>query len=292
MQNRHRDVKNRRYAAMRKMIEDDDDPYFSEKDMMGRQPLLYEQLVGQYLTDTEKKQRDNFDPDIEFSGVLLDGIAKRHLDELRQKQLQEEEEEAAAVQINDAGEEDEDSSASEGKEIDYHDAHEDGIIDDQYYPQTPPSFKQHWGDFEDDSCTIGTGTAIRSSVPSCSRPTSAPLVEQNIIKQSGTVPKETKQIYVTADEKELLREEFIGIMQANFLSGKDKDFDYSTVDDNADYDNIDLQAQDEEDKYFDADDDEEINRSPISAPDSPNRPSNETSEDELDKYMNRINENK
>lgn len=295
LHNRHRDVKNRRYAAMRKMIEDDDDPYFSEQDMMGRQPLLYEQLVGQYLTDTEKKQRDNFDPDIEFSGVLLDGIAKRHLDELRQKQLKEEEEEAE-VQIDDASEEDEDSSASEGKEIDYHDAHGDGIIDDQYYPQTPPSFKQHWGDFEDDTCTIGTGTAVLSSGPSCSRPTIDPHhFEQSTIKQLGTVPKEIKQIYVTADEKELLREEFIGIMQANFLSGKDKDFDYSTVDDNADYDNIDLQAQDDEDKYFDADDDDddEINRCPIPAPDSPlDRPSNETSEDELDKYMNRLNENK
>lgn len=284
--NRQRDVKNRRYAAMRKMIEDDDDSYFSEQDMMGRQPLLYEQLVGQYLTDTEKKQRDNFDPDIEFSGVLLDGIAKRHLDELRQKQQQEEEEEAV-VRIDDAGEEDEDSSTSEGKEINYHDAHEDGIIDDQYYPQTPPSFKQHWGDFEDDSCTIGTGTAILSSGPSCSRPTSGTHVEQNTIKQLGTIPKEIKQIYVTADEKELLREEFIGIMQANFLSGKDKDFDYSTVDDNADYDNIDLQAQDEEDKYFDADDDE-INESRTPS----TRPSNETGEDELDKYMNQLNENK
>lgn len=292
LHNRQRDVKNRRYAAMRKMIENDDDPYFSEQDMMGRQPLLYEQLVGQYLTDTEKKQRDNFDPDIEFSGVLLDGIAKRHLDELRQKQLQEEEEETA-VRIDDAGEEDEDSSASEGKEIDYLDAHEGGIIDDQYYPQTPPSFKQHWGDFEDDSCTIGTGTAVLSGVPSCSRATIAPHVEQNTIKHSVSIPREIKQIYVTADEKELLREEFIGIMQANFLSGKDKDFDYSTVDDNADYDNIDLQAQDEEDKYFDADDDDEINRSPIPDPDSPlNRPSNETSEDELDNYMNRLNENK
>ncbi|KAJ8929411.1 hypothetical protein NQ314_017900 [Rhamnusium bicolor] len=46
-------VKNRRYAALLQMVEDD--TYFSEIEMMKRNPLLYEQLVGQYLTEEEKK---------------------------------------------------------------------------------------------------------------------------------------------------------------------------------------------------------------------------------------------
>jgi hypothetical protein len=40
-------------------------------------------------------------------------------------------------------------------------------------------------------------------------------------------------------------------MQARFLRGDDDDFDYTKVDDNAEYDNRTLEDQDAEDKYFD-----------------------------------------
>jgi hypothetical protein len=35
--------------------------YFSEKEMKQRNPLLYEQLVGQYLTKKEVEDRKNAD---------------------------------------------------------------------------------------------------------------------------------------------------------------------------------------------------------------------------------------
>lgn len=35
--------------------------YFSEKEMKQRNPLLYEQLVGQYLTEEEIEDRKNAD---------------------------------------------------------------------------------------------------------------------------------------------------------------------------------------------------------------------------------------
>jgi hypothetical protein len=35
--------------------------YFSEKEMKQRNPLLYEQLVGQYLTKKEAEDRKNAD---------------------------------------------------------------------------------------------------------------------------------------------------------------------------------------------------------------------------------------
>lgn len=46
-------------------------------------------------------------------------------------------------------------------------------------------------------------------------------------------------------------------MHQRFLDGKDKDFNYSEVDDNPDYDNLDIVSRDAEDKYFDEDDEEE-----------------------------------
>jgi len=55
-------------------------------------------------------------------------------------------------------------------------------------------------------------------------------------------------------EKALLRAEFESTMHRSFLEGRDKDFDYSTVDDDSRYDNILLQERDEQDRYFDSDD--------------------------------------
>ena len=44
-------------------------------------------------------------------------------------------------------------------------------------------------------------------------------------------------------------------MYRQFMEGKDKEFDYSTVDENSRYDNLVIQERDEEDRYFDADED-------------------------------------
>ncbi|CAD5121416.1 DgyrCDS9936 [Dimorphilus gyrociliatus] len=43
--------KNRRYIALQRLIKEGD--YFSEEEMKSRAPRLYEELIGQYLTDNE-----------------------------------------------------------------------------------------------------------------------------------------------------------------------------------------------------------------------------------------------
>ncbi|KAM3911997.1 coiled-coil domain-containing protein 97 [Leptodactylus fuscus] len=63
---------------------------------------------------------------------------------------------------------------------------------------------------------------------------------------------------VDDEERALMREEFISRMHQRFLDGKDRDFDYSEVDDNPDFDNLDIVNRDEEERYFDDDDDEGI----------------------------------
>lgn len=99
-------VKNRRYEALKEMIQEDS--YFSEIEMMKRNPLLYEQLVGQYLTEDEKAERDkiNIDEEATLVKVLIEGI-ERDDAQLKRKKQQEFEDE---VKEEDE-EEDEDSDS-------------------------------------------------------------------------------------------------------------------------------------------------------------------------------------
>lgn len=223
-------IKNRRYEAMKKMIKDGS--YFGEVEMMIREPFLYEQLVGQYLTVNERLARDRLEGDAPFSQVLLAGIEKDQIEELRKKQESEllmvDEDTQEAVQFNENN-------------------------DDQF-PTVPSSFKQQWGEFEEDT--------------------------------TPTVSNKVKPDYCNLAEKELLREEFIGIMYSKFLSGSDKDFDYKSVDENYEFDNLTEISQDEEAKYFDSEEIEIDDKTPenyvVKAEDE--------SEDELDVYMRQLND--
>lgn len=101
------DVKNRRYDALKKMIADGSS-YFSEDEMRQRNPYLYEQLVGQYLSPEERKEREA--PDLEnitFVNLLLMKISKDETKELRTKQENEEN-----------GVENDSSESSEENEVD------------------------------------------------------------------------------------------------------------------------------------------------------------------------------
>ncbi|KAI7906300.1 coiled-coil domain-containing protein-domain-containing protein [Cokeromyces recurvatus] len=53
--------------------------------------------------------------------------------------------------------------------------------------------------------------------------------------------------------RERKRQELIRLLEEQFLAGKDNDFNYSEVDYNEDYDNLQQQEQDIHDKYFDED---------------------------------------
>lgn len=67
-------IKNRRYEAMKELTSQGE--YFSEEEMKFREPYLYEQMVGQYLT--EKEIQGKIDKsDLTFSSILL-----KHIDQL------------------------------------------------------------------------------------------------------------------------------------------------------------------------------------------------------------------
>ena len=69
-------VKNRRYEAMKELISQGD--YFSEDEMKFREPYLYDQMVGQYLTDDEIQAKVD-KSDLTFSNILL-----KHIDILNE----------------------------------------------------------------------------------------------------------------------------------------------------------------------------------------------------------------
>ena len=54
-----------------------------------------------------------------------------------------------------------------------------------------------------------------------------------------------------------MRDEFTRLMHQSFLDGRDTEFDYSTVDNDESYDDLDAMERDRQDKYFDDDDDDD-----------------------------------
>ena len=61
-------VKNRRYEAMKQLISEGD--YFSEEEMKFREPYLYDQMIGQFMTDEEIQAKVD-KSDLRFSSILI-----------------------------------------------------------------------------------------------------------------------------------------------------------------------------------------------------------------------------
>ncbi|XP_062596918.1 coiled-coil domain-containing protein 97-like [Saccostrea cucullata] len=165
-------VKNRRYEAMKKLEHDGE--YFSEEEMKYRDPFLYEQLIGQFITE-EEAQKMIDKSDLRFSTILL-----KHMDNMEEKELYKMEKEREECQVE------EEDTSDEEEEI------------------------------EDD----------------------------------------TEEI--SEEKRQDLRAEFTRIMKERFMAGEDRHFDYSSVDHNADYDDLDLLDRDEEEKYFNTEEDDSV----------------------------------
>lgn len=178
----HTRVRNKRYAALQQLIRGGE--YFSDEQMRSRDPLLYEQYIGQYLSDEELQVLGSckLEASCPLSGVLLDSYQEQVIQ--RRLQIQQEQEEAC-------GEEDEE---------------DDSDVDE------------------------AEATALDSEMEECA---------------------------LDEEEKALLREEFTSRMYQRFLDGKDRDFNYSEVDENPDFDNLDIVSRDEEERYFDGEDPED-----------------------------------
>lgn len=260
---REKDVKNRRYDALKRLVEEDF--YFTETEMMKRNPLLYNQLVGQYMSDEEKKVRDNVDTkNITFVNLLLETIDR---DSTRKKQKQQQDDEDCAMEEDIDDEEEEYNSEEETKGNKFQVAKK--VESDSWDEEEIPDNTVKWGE-----------------IPSTSKDDSPPRFLKNlrnIFTDEETKPKDI--VMITANERKVLKEEFISIMYQSFLDGKDAEFDYTTVDDNEEYDNLQIKSNDAEETYFDSETPEDI-------PPDDERMTSEAnaSDDELDVFMDRLNQ--
>ncbi|XP_031819751.1 coiled-coil domain-containing protein 97 isoform X2 [Sarcophilus harrisii] len=171
-------LRNRRYAALQELIRGGE--YFSDEQMRARDPLLYEQYIGQYLSEEELAARSP-KPLAPDGCPLADLLLQSYQEGVLQRRLLQQQEEEDACLEEDEDEEEEDEE-------------------------------------EEENC--GPGQEEEAWVPD-------------------------------SEEKVILREEFTSRMHQRFLDGKDGDFDYSKVDDNPEFDNLDIVTRDEEERYFD-----------------------------------------
>lgn len=202
--------------------------------MKTRDPLLFEQLIGQYQSRDEKVARRRPNPQTDtLVDVLLEGIENDQNTEVV-KQQREQEEQMLGIDDDTRG-----SGVTPESSDDEEDKH------------------KHWGNFEEPEA--GTSSTTQTSKKR-KRPANL----------------------ITAGERDLLREEYLGVMYNNFLRGLDSEFfDYSTVDNNEDYDETLEADQDCEDKYF--------NEEESQSSQSEHQLMHE-SEDELDVYMKHLEE--
>lgn len=153
----HKRIRNRRFKALHKLKADTD--YFSDKQMMYRNPLLYEQLVGQYLTDEEIKARDTTDNDSSLLNIILETVDRNNLQEMKNRQCMLE-----GLTIEDALITPEVSTAKENL-----------------------SNEKHWGEFDEPDTIVTFKPEIR------------------------------QEALINANERNLLREEFLQEMYSSFI---------------------------------------------------------------------------
>ncbi|KHJ41943.1 hypothetical protein D918_07994 [Trichuris suis] len=79
---------------------------------------------------------------------------------------------------------------------------------------------------------------------------------QKMLNRNNSTDDEDSEDRLKEDEKEQSREDFVRIMHERFLSGAD-DFDYREVDEDPQYDALDLIEVDEQERYFASSDKEE-----------------------------------
>lgn len=164
-------VKNRRYKALLQMMSIGDE-YFTEEAMKARDPLLYEEMIGQYLTKEERclKAEDAMSKD-EF---VLSNFLMKHIEQIQENNL--------------------------------------------YYN-------------------------LKDKAEECYEEMDSDTEEE--------IESDDDNSNITKAEKKHFQVEFLQIMQERFLDGKDTDYDYSSIDNNDNYDDLDEEGKDEEEKYFD-----------------------------------------
>lgn len=105
-------IRNRRYECLQRLMKNSD--YFSEENMRKRCPLLYEEYIGQYLTEEEKLERDR--AEMRSDPCLSELIMNRQEKEMNDWLLAyQRDQEACAKEEQEDSDLESDSSTDKGK---------------------------------------------------------------------------------------------------------------------------------------------------------------------------------
>ncbi|XP_075225481.1 uncharacterized protein LOC142326721 [Lycorma delicatula] len=270
-------VRNRRFEALKKLVSEGS--YFSEYEMKKRNPLLYEQLVGRFLTEEEEKERTGIDTtNITFVNLLLEQYDRDQMKKLKKRQEEDEDN----VSVEEEEEEEETDNESDEDQMNVDSYEEESDIDDDDCDGHKKQIKskisgnsknkkkqidcmdEDSNDFyeKDINKTLWgeemTEKSQPRSFPSPSNNTNKNKINgiEEVVKKHKDKKKDSEGVEeceLSEEERNLLMEEFRSSMFNSFLEGKDADFDYSEVDQNSEYDDLDMRDQDEQDKYFNSD---------------------------------------
>ena len=107
-------IRNRRYEALKKL--EREGKFFSDDEMKARDPLMFEQLIGQYQTDEERNKPIDT-ADLRFSSILTNFIDEQEIKEMygRDKEIEDDMmEEEDSDEDEEQEEEEEEESDDEG----------------------------------------------------------------------------------------------------------------------------------------------------------------------------------
>ncbi|KAK0410043.1 hypothetical protein QR680_004910 [Steinernema hermaphroditum] len=221
-------VRNARYLTLMKLKSDGD--YFSNAKMREREPVLFDKMIGRFLTDQEKVY---LRPTVERAGTLS-GL----LDEFDQAQRVSD---RRQNELSDWSHSEPQACSSKTKGVsDSVMRHADRrlVEEDEFEPEFD-------SDDESEEAMRAVARRMQKVDIDGEQHEASPMDE--------SAPGSSCEDDDTVDQ-EMLREEFISHMENRFLNGKDAEFfDYSDIDrtHSKEYDKI--RDQDMEDKYFDED---------------------------------------
>ncbi|OZJ03840.1 hypothetical protein BZG36_04300 [Bifiguratus adelaidae] len=200
---------NRRYRYLLDHLRHTD--YFSLESMQAREPWLYQQYIGRFVSQPLKPFADNVGL---VDRVLYSADQREIADKAAQQQRIEEEQ-----MEEEEEEDDEEEEEEEEKEGDERDEKQDALTGDRR-PKDPTTLAEN----------KGKSKALDHTHP------------HNVISET---------------HRQELEQEFVRLMEEMFLDGRDKDFDYSAVDDDERLDDLEQEERDQQEAWFDETDEED-----------------------------------
>ncbi|KAK4521967.1 bifunctional endoribonuclease/protein kinase ire1 [Mucor velutinosus] len=205
-------AQNRRYKYLQQELRGSD--YYSDESIQLREPVLYNQFIGQYIPARERAKP--FDNDMTLVNRIFSNMDRKFVDDHLYEQ-----------KIKDEEQFEEEEEEEEEEEDDDDDEDEEDDEEDEMEKSTPVVLTKQKG---------------KEDVE----------MKEATLSDKDEEEDEDKHTEADVEYRDEQRAELIRLLEEKFLAGKDE-FDYDQVDYNEDYDDFQQLEQDIHDRYFDED---------------------------------------